>query len=245
MDLKSYRLRRQELLKKRPRYRTLCVTCLQPQFSCYCEHIQKFDSKMKFVILIHPIEVKRRIATGRMSHLCLENSELIMGQDYTNNEKVNRILENPKTQPFILYPGRQSLNLSLMIEEKRNDPIFNADQIPTIFVIDGTWATARKTMRLSENLKSLPRICFTPPRPSQFRVRKQPKAHCYSTIEAIHYSIELLGAHVGFETHTREHDKLLYVFDKMVERQLEFIQRSYDDPNSNSYRRPRFRIRGL
>ncbi len=243
MDLKTYFLRREELLKSAPQVRTICMTCMQPNFCCYCEHVQKFDAKIKFVILIHPIEVKRRIATGRMSHLSLENSELIAGQDYTQNEKVNRILQNPKTQPFILYPGRQSLNISDMIQEPGKDTFFNSDQIPTLFVIDGTWATARKTMRLSENLKSVPRICFTPPGPSRFRVRKQPAENCYSTIEAIHHSIELLGPQANFDTKSREHDKLLFVFDKMVERQIEFVQKSFEDPKTTSYRRPRFRIR--
>lgn len=236
-------MRREELLNSAPQVRTICMTCMQPNFSCYCEHIQRFDPKIKFVILIHPIEVRRRIATGRMSHLILENSEFVAGQDYTHNAKVNQILKNPKTQPFILYPGRQSLDISNVACEKNEDFIFNSDQIPTLFVIDGTWATARKTMRLSENLKSVPRICFTPPGPSRFRVRKQPAENCYSTIEAIHHSIELLGHKVNFDIKSRQHDKLLYVFDKMVERQIEYIQKSFDDPKTTSYRRPRFRVR--
>lgn len=227
------------MLEERPKYRELCAQCTQPVFSCYCPHIQKFDPKIKFVILIHPIEVKRRIATGRMSHLCLENSELIAGQDYSQNRRVNEILQDSTLHTMILYPGRESYNLSAILADKPK-PIFHEGKTPTLFVIDGTWATARKTMRLSQNLKAVPRICFTPPGLSQFRVRKQPKPECYSTIEAIHYSIELLAAHVGFETHLREHDKLLYVFDKMVERQLEFVREAHENPKSTSYRRPRY-----
>ncbi len=243
MNIQSYKLKRQNFLETQPRYRTLCLKCLQPQFGCYCEFVESFDSQIKFVILIHPIEAKRRIATGRMSHLCLRNSELIMGQDYSANKHVDQILSDEKNQCYILYPGRQSLNLSDSTQNNKPFALFKKDKIPTIFVIDGTWATARKTMRLSENLKNVPRICFTPPGPSRFRVRKQPSEHFYSTIEAIHYSIELLGTQVGFDLDSRNHDKLLVVFDKMVERQLACIQMSFDDPSTSNYRRPRFRVR--
>lgn len=241
MDIASYKLRRQKLLEEQPKYRELCVRCTQPGFSCYCQHVQRFDSKIKFVILIHPIEVKRRIATGRMSHLCLENSELIAGQDYSDNQRVNEILQDPTLDPMILYPGRKSINLTSTPADS-SMPLFEAGKTPTLFVIDGTWATARKTMYQSQNLKTVRQVCFTPPGLSQFRVRKQPAPECYSTIEAIHHSIELLGKHVGFDVHQREHDKLLYVFDKMVERQLEFINEALVNPKSTSYRKPRLRL---
>ena len=171
------------------------------------------------MILTHPIEVRRRIATGRMSHLCLQNSELIVGHDYSRNHKVNAILADDSYHSVILYPGRQSLNISSWsIEEKSG--LVPAGKKLAVFVIDGTWNTARKMLHLSSNLKALPQICFTPVRLSTFRVRKQPAPECVSTIEAIHQCIELLG------TETREHDKLLKVFDQLVEQQLVFVKRA-------------------
>lgn len=226
MDLQSYHLRRQQLEQEAFSYRKLCLSCLQPEFGCYCQHIRQFDAKIKFVILIHPIETKRRIATGRMSHLCLKNSELIVGQDYSANSRVNEILNDQQNYPLILYPGRQSLNIT---DPSFNPgtPVFPAGKTPVLFVIDGTWATARRTMNQSENLKLIPRICFTPPKPSNFRVRKQPAPQCYSTIEAIHYAIELLAWDVGFNTQHRDHDNLLFVFSKMVDKQLAMTKTNY------------------
>ena len=120
--------------------------------------------------------------------------------------------------------------------------VFKTEKTPVVFVIDGTWATARKMMRQSENLHAVPRICFTPSAPSQFRVRKQPKAECFSTIEAIHQCVELLGEQVGFNLNRREHDNLLNVFNQMVERQLHFIREAFDNPRSTSYRRVKNRV---
>jgi DTW domain-containing protein YfiP len=199
---------------------------MQPHYSCYCEHIRRFDPNMKFVILIHPIEMKRRIATGRMSHLSLEDSNLIMGHDYSENKRVNEILADSRFHPVVLYPGPTSVNLTYLEARERED-LFPQDKRLAVFVIDGTWGTARQMMNRSQNLKTLPRISFSPPAPSNFRVRKQPRPGCYSTIEAIHHTIELLGQGRGFPTETRIHDHLLHVFARMVERQLEFVPRDH------------------
>ncbi len=233
MNIELYRKQRRKQELAQPVFRNLCLTCLQPEFGCYCQQIKKFDPQIKFVILIHPIEARRRIATGRMSHLCLENSELIRGQDYSQDEQVQRIIRNPQNHCLILYPGKHSLNLSHSHSHSRNCPdgdtpleIFPADKNPVIFVIDGTWATAKKMLNQSTNLQKLSKICFSPTKPSNFRVRKQPAPGCFSTIEAIHQTVELLGSEVGFVVGQRQHDGLLAVFDYMVEKQLTFVHRS-------------------
>jgi len=243
LDIATYRKNREEIDAQKVQYRSLCTDCMQPSFSCYCAHIQKFNPQIKFVILIHPIEMRRRIATGRMSHLTLENSELIMGLDYSNDGRVNELLSNQNLNCVLLYPGKNSKDVSKLGENEKS-LMFENQRTLTVFVIDGTWATARKMVRLSQNILNLPRICFTPDTPSRFRVRKQPAPECYSTIEAIHHTIEILGKRAGFNSEGREHDKLLHVFDKMVERQLEFIRDAYDNPHSTSYRRPKSRVTG-
>lgn len=236
MNVETYLQKRQKLSEELPQYRNLCLTCRQPQFSCFCSYVQEFDPKIKFMILIHPIEFKRRIATGRMSHLCLQNSELIIGQNYSANESVNQVLQDPFNHCVILYPGRASTDLTAMEPDARKS-LFPKNKKLVIFVIDGTWATAGKMVHQSKNLISLPRFCFTPPAPSNFRVRKQPAPGCYSTVEAIHHTLELLGPSQGLDLSIKAHDRLLFVFDKMVEKQLEFIERSRELPRSTTYRR--------
>ena len=187
-------------------------------------------------------EERRRIATGRMSHLCLEGSDLIVGQDYTLNDRVNDLLDDTSLSPVILYPGKNALDISADKSAPLISSIFKPGKTPVVFVIDGTWATARKMIRQSQNLHSLPRIGFTPSAPSQFRVRKQPRKECYSTIEAIHQTIQILGPSVGFQTESKQHDNLLKVFSVLVETQIRFLQDSFDNPKSNSYRRPKNRV---
>lgn len=235
MDIATYKLNQEQRRLQEPLYRQLCPVCVQPDFGCYCSHLSPFDPQISFVILIHPIEVKRRIATGRMSHLCLQGSYLIQGQDYTHTPKVNQLIADEDFHSVILYPGPVSQNVSNLTNLEKSN-LFPKNKKLRIFVIDGTWATARKMTRQSENLKKLPRICFSPTTPSNFRVRKQPKPHCYSTIEAIHQTIELLGESQNFNVSERSHDQLLLVFNFMVERQLQFIHDSQRHTKPTTYR---------
>jgi DTW domain-containing protein len=219
IGLQDYLLKKQTRELEKPVYRNLCTVCLHPEFSCYCPTIQTFDPKVQFVILIHPIEFQRRIATGRMAHLILQNSTFVRGHDFSQDPIVNSILSDPQNHCVVLYPGNSSLNISEMRTNQKN--IFPADKKLVVFVIDGTWATARQMMRLSQNLRQVPQVCFTPKSKSNFRVRKQPDANCLSTIEAIHEFIEVAGPYFNFDKSTRHHDILLKAFDSMVEKQIE------------------------
>lgn len=237
MNLELYHQKKAHLLANRPKYRTVCQRCQQPDFGCYCHKIKAFDPQISFVILIHPIEVKRRIATGRMSHLCLKNSYLIEGQDFSHNPFVLSLVEDKNYHSVLLYPGKNSKDLTELSVAARQ-ALFPIQKKVRIFVIDGTWATAKKMIRQSSNLQLLPRICFSSPTPSNFRVRKQPQAGYYSTIEAIHHTIELLQELVdpGL-SQTKPHNNLLEVFGFMVERQLEFIRTSNENQSVSNLRR--------
>lgn len=224
VNLQDYKKRKLQLAQAETLYRQLCLRCMHPEFSCYCSTLQPFDSQMQFVILIHPIEYHRRIATGRMSHLILKNSQLIKGQDFTHETRVNEIIQNPMNHCVILYPGKTSINLSQLTLEQRKDFTPSQKKL-TVFVIDGTWATARQMLRHSLNLHQMPRVCFDVTKPSQFKVRKQPEPHCLSTIEAIHELIELMGPAVDFDVMSKKHEALLHAFSTMVERQIEFVNK--------------------
>lgn len=218
IGLREYLLKKHLQNLAKPIYRHLCSTCLHPEFSCYCATINTFDPQAQFVILIHPIEFQRRIATGRMAHLILQNSVLIRGHDFSENMQVNSILQDQKNHCVILYPHQSALNLS---EQSSLKNIFPQNKNLVVFVIDGTWATARQMMRQSENLQKVPKVCFTPKTKSNFRVRKQPDVHCLSTIEAIHEFIEVAGDSFSFDKSKRSHDSLLSAFNSMVEKQIE------------------------
>ncbi|MCP4352033.1 MAG: DTW domain-containing protein, partial [Desulfobacterales bacterium] len=74
---------------------------------------KKLQTKTRFIILMHPKEYKKeKNGTGHMTKLQLENSEIIVGVDFTNNNRVNEILAKENSCSFLLYPGKDNFNLS-------------------------------------------------------------------------------------------------------------------------------------
>jgi len=200
----------------RAEYRAECYLCRRPRAFCYCSLIEAFDSATRFVILTQPREAKHRFGTGRMAHLGLRNSLLVEGVDFSADERIDRELHSPKGFPVLLFPGKDSVNLSRYSPEERM-ALVPAGRRLVVFVLDGTWKSVRKMLRLSQNVASLPRICFEPPSPSTYRIRRQPKAHCYSTIESIHHVLDMFAPH-GLARPV--HDNLLTVFRSVIDRQL-------------------------
>lgn len=221
MKLADYLKKKKEDQEQTLRPREYCPQCLFVKKNCYCSELRPFDPRIKFVILIHKLEIDRKIATGRLSHLILENSLLLPGHDYSEHSVVNQLLADTRYYPVVLFPGKNSTNLSLLSLEEKKLLVPEGKEL-LIFIIDGTWATARQTMRLSQNLAKLPRFSFNLNKPSQFRIRKQPKPEFCSTVEAIYETIELLGPSRGFDLESRKHDNLMHVFNFMVEKQLTF-----------------------
>ncbi len=190
------------------------------------------DTETRFVLLMHPKEFKQEKAgTGRLTHLCLRRSEIIMGTDFDHNEQVQTILNDPTAYSVLLYPGASSRNLS--------QGEFTAAELGgrrlTVFLLDATWACARKMLRLSPSLQRLPRLMFTPSAPSRYVIKQQPQEGCLSTLEATH---ELLLAleRSGLDRYALP-EQLLGLFARMQDFQL----RCAADPLRPGYRRKAYR----
>ncbi|MCP4913410.1 MAG: DTW domain-containing protein [Oligoflexia bacterium] len=213
-------------------HRKWCFTCRRPKKNCLCQHMEPFDTHVKIILLMHPKEAKKqRVGTGRMTAAILKNSEVIMGVDFTDSNEFNQYLDKSKYLPLLLYPGDSAFNLS---ESKITDWKYKEEyrkRIPVIFVLDGTWPCAKKMIKLSKNLRELPRICFSNSKPSEFVIKHQPHEDCLSTIESVHLLLNELNES-GLESFDKKHDNLIYVFKKLVEFQLKCSQ----DPDMPSYR---------
>ena len=189
-------------------------------------------TRTRFVFLMHPKEYKQeKAATGRLTHLCLTNSELHMGIGFDEHESVQALLHDPKNFPVLLYPGRNALNLS---NSAVPAPTFTSQlhgRQLVVLLLDATWALGRKMLKLSPSLQRLPRIMFTPSAPSRYVIKQQPQAGCLSTLEATH---ELLLAlqRAGLDDYPLP-DQLVGLFHRMQDFQL----RCAADPTRAGYRR--------
>ncbi len=202
-------------------FRDWCGRCRRPRVTCFFALIEPFDSLPRFVILSQPRETKHRLGTGRMAHLGLSNSLWYEGIDFTGHPRVNQVIAAAGNAPMLLYPGASAVNVSQLSWFERRELTTGA-RTPVVFVLDGTWKSVRKMLRLSANLRALPRICFQPPTPSAYGFRREPRPECYSTIEAIHQVIELFDPSTGDGVAGRRHDRLLKAFHFMVATQLAY-----------------------
>jgi DTW domain-containing protein YfiP len=208
--------------------REMCYRCFWPKALCWCASLRPMATRTRFVFLMHPKEFKEEKAgTGRLTHLCLPNSELHMGTGFDGDESVQALIADPGQHCVLLYPGVEAHNLS-------DGPLPAGDLAGrqlVVFLLDATWSGARKMLRLSPSLQRLPRVMFTPSVPSRYIIKQQPQAGCLSTLEAVH-ELLLVLARQGLDEYP-DPAQLLGHFDRMQRFQMECAA----DPNRGGYRR--------
>jgi DTW domain-containing protein YfiP len=179
-------------------------------------------TRTRFVILMHPYEFKRiKANTGRLTHLCLADSELHIGESFDQHEAVQSLIADPKNYPVLLYPGRDALNLSEDQPGNSQLTTFNAQlsgRRLVVFLLDATWRLVRPMLRTSLSLQRLPRIMFSNAAPSRYVIKRQPEPGCLSTLEAAH---ELLVAldRAGLDDYLQP-EQMLGLFQRMQEFQI-------------------------
>ena len=179
-----------------------------------CKHIIKpLQTNTKFVILMHPKEFKKtKNGTGHLTNNSLENCEVHIGIDFTNNERINSLINNPEYEAFVLYPDENAIKLN---EEK-----LSSKKTSLIFIIDSTWPCSKKILRLSKNLSALRKVSFVHNKSSQFMIKTQPNEHCLSTIESTLCVLEQLNRQNIENIESTSLDNFLEPFKKMVEYQI-------------------------
>ena len=182
--------------------RTPCLQCLRPEAACFCALLPKVESRTRVIFLQHPRERRVAIGTARMAHLSLVNSELHSGVDFDNHPRLAELVASGEAA--LLFPGEGALGPEAFAERP----------LKALVVIDGTWPQARKMYKVNSLLQQLPRVGFVPRRPGNYRIRREPAAHCLSTIEAVS---EVLGK---LESDEPRFDAMLKGFERMVEFQM-------------------------
>lgn len=198
-------------------------------------------TRTKFVILMHPYEFKRiKANTGRLTHLCLADSEVHIGIEFDGHAAVQALINDPKNHPVLLYPARDALDLSVAggnlgqgaggkemeTGGARTDSGSALAELRlqltgrrlVVFLLDATWRLVRPMLRLSPSLQRLPKIMFSGAAPSRYIIKRQPEPGCLSTLEAAH---ELLIAldRSGLD-HYAMPEQLLAVFQRMQDIQI-------------------------
>ena len=195
--------------------REMCYKCNRPQQLCWCGQITPMATRTKFVILMHPYENRQiKLNTGRLTHFCLADSELYVGESFDEHKAVQALINDPGNYPVLRYPGKGARDLS---KGELHASDFSGRRL-VVFLLDATWRLVRPMLRLSHSLQQLPKIMFSNATPSRYVIKRQPEPECLSTLEATH---ELLLAldRSGLD-HYSMPEQLLTHFMRMQEFQV-------------------------
>lgn len=191
-------------------HRELCLRCRRPKAVCWCHAVTPIESRTHVVFIQHPREAKVPISTCRMAHLSLPNSELHVTTTAVGIPALERLCTEPGVA--VLFPSENATDVSALSEPPKK-----------LIVVDGTWSNAKKVVEKCPLLSTLPRLKFFPDKPGNYRIRKEPEAHCLATIEATAFVLERL------EHAPERFTPILSAFDAMVDRQLDFIDANDGD----------------
>lgn len=184
---------------------------------------------------MHPKEArKERVGTGRVSHLALKNSRIIVGEKFDEHSQVASILDDYQNICFLLYPGSTSTRVNQSVPESMLESHGALGKNIVVFVIDATWACAKSLMRESHILHSVPRISFEldQVQTSKFVIKQQPAKECLSTCESLYWLLHFLDIQKVENLALKEHENLLYLLDRMCVFQHECAA----NPELNRYR---------
>jgi DTW domain-containing protein YfiP len=131
--------------------RKTCPNCQRPLPVCYCSALVQVANTTKVLILQPPPEQKHPFNTGRMAHLCLSNSELIVAETLPA-AKLASILNTPSA---LLYPPLAWLPNTPKIQPLANESA-NYSNIQQLIVIDATWNKSKKILHLHPALQKSP-----------------------------------------------------------------------------------------
>lgn len=190
--------------------RQICPTCQRPLKVCYCSALVHIANRIKVLIIQHPLEQKHPFNTGRMAHLCLDNSELVVAESLSEAE-LARLLA-PRSA--LLYPSLEWLPAVEPLEAST----LQARELEQLVVIDATWRKSKKILHLHPALQQLPRISFKGDLHSNYQIRRSSLANSLSTLESIVAAMQELEPERDFQV-------MLQPFEKMIA-----LQRGSSEP---------------
>jgi len=170
-----------------------CPRCLKPPALCVCDRVVPVATKLALVILMHPQEQDKMLATARLAAQHVEGAVLKIGLSWPSLARILGRSVDP--QRFaVLYLGSvdaQKLRSETGVVAVDRKGLPEADQraaqrdIEGVIVLDGTWSQAKTLWWRNPWLLKCRRVVLTPKQPSRYgRLRREPRREGLSTIEA-------------------------------------------------------------
>ncbi|WP_413113075.1 tRNA-uridine aminocarboxypropyltransferase [Thaumasiovibrio sp. DFM-14] len=144
-------------------------------YHCLCEVIPNLQAQSHFVLLQHSRESNKATNTGRLLQQTLPHCRVEMWSRTTPPSSLLRQLQDPAYTPWLVFPA----------DEQHPASHYSAmpNTIPLFVIIDATWQEARKIVRKSPWLQSLPRLQIHLDTPSRYQLRRNQQSGYLCTCE--------------------------------------------------------------
>jgi DTW domain-containing protein YfiP len=200
--------------------RPICAVCLRAQSSCICRWVSPLalSPRLQVLILQHPLEVSQAKGTGRLLHLSLPGSRLLVGEQF-DAVALQTCVSTPwdesgrAVMPLLLYPDAPGAPVP---------PVALAAcaasaTVCRLVILDATWRKSRKMLYLNPLLQQLPRLALQDPPASHYHIRKAHRPQQLSTLEATCHALAQLDGDGS------RYLPLLQAFDGFVAQQAAYM----------------------
>lgn len=164
--------------------RAFCQQCDFLKSRCLCDTLKSIPNNVHLIVLQHPSETKHPLNTVRIMKKSFKEMTVMVGEDFTNDLKLNTLLCDSKNKCALLYPAQDAQVLETAPTA--------SETITHLLLIDGTWRKAKKIYLSSPNLQKIPAIKLAPEEKSDYRIRKAPAENALSTLEASVEALKIL-----------------------------------------------------
>ena len=200
-----------------------CATCRKPLPVCVCERIERYDTRLKCLILQHPQEQDLLLGSAPLLEVGLPKLRRVVGFSWaslaaaTGDPKAEASrwgILYPQTLPRPLAPEEANMPVVLMSAKGKLMP---RRGLVGIIALDGTWTQAKTLWWRNAWMNRLTRVIVQPSEPSIYgKLRRQPRGGCVSTLEAMTDALVGLGEDEKLRTGLRRG------FRTMVQRVRDF-----------------------
>jgi len=156
-------------------FRHNCICDAEPQLSC----------DARFILLTHPNELNKDTNTGELMLRTLPDCQRYTWDRVNPPTELLAQLVNANYQPWLLFPSDEQHPPAPYQPEDNRQPLF--------ILIDATWQEAKKMVRKSSWLASLPRLGLSPSSMSAYQLRRNQQAGNLCTCETGIALLQLLG----------------------------------------------------
>lgn len=195
--------------------RSFCTECDFLKSRCLCDTLEMIPNNIHLIVLQHPSETKHPLNTVRIMKKSFQKVTVMIGEDFTLNEKLNALLSESNNSCALLYPGEDASILNTHEPHR---------QLTHLILLDGTWRKTKKIFLFSKNLHNISRVKLEIQTASDYRIRKAPNDQSLSTLEAAITALNFLEPDLDTAA-------AIASFEKMVDMQIKKMGRELYQSN--------------